>query len=67
MTNPAVMSTGSHRRSRQVAGSRSIAKVRVQGSAPSGIGRYADGIRTPPHSAASTRRQSANVRTPVRT
>ncbi len=36
---PAVMSTGSQRTSRQVCGSRSRAKVRVQGAAPSGGGR----------------------------
>ncbi len=60
---PAVMSTSSHRRSRQVAGSLSIPKVRAQGLASLGIGRYADGIFTPPHCAASTRRQSANIRT----
>lgn len=67
MTYPADMSTFSHSRSRQVAGSRSIVKVRVHGLASFGSGRYADGIRTPHHSAARTRRQSAKARTPVST
>lgn len=61
------MSTGSHIRSRQVAGSRSIPNVAVHGLVSFGSGRYAGWIRTPPHSAASTRRQFANVRTPLST
>src|SRR2546422_10703782 len=64
---PAVISTCSHRRPRQTAGSGRRAYVRVQGLAASGIGRYADGIRPPHHCAASTRRQSANARTRVST
>jgi hypothetical protein len=56
VTYPAVMSSSSHTRSRQDAGSFSRTRPLRR---PGGIGRYGTGISTPAHARASCRRQPA--------